>query len=94
MTWVSFVAIYFILWWLVLFAMLPFGLRTQDEDGEVTLGTTASAPRGAHMGRVLLRTTLVSLVLFGLIYAAHVWLGLSFDDIPRIVPDFSGAPKT
>ena len=21
------------LWWLVLFAMLPFGLRTQDDEG-------------------------------------------------------------
>ena len=32
MTWVSVAALYFILWWLVLFATLPFGLKTQHED--------------------------------------------------------------
>ena len=44
MTWVSVAALYFILWWLVLFATLPFGLKTQEEHGEVTLGTVPSAP--------------------------------------------------
>ena len=33
MNWVSFVALFFVTWWLVLFAVLPFSLRTQDEDG-------------------------------------------------------------
>ena len=32
MSWISIAAIYFIIWWMVLFAMLPFGLRTQDDD--------------------------------------------------------------
>ena len=47
----------FIMWWLVLFAILPFGLRTQDEDEDVTLGTVSSAPRGPHMLRAVVRTT-------------------------------------
>ena len=46
--------IFFIIWWMVLFAMLPFGLRTQDEDGDVTLGTVSSAPRGPHMLRAVM----------------------------------------
>ena len=66
MSWISAAAVYFIIWWTVLFAMLPFGLRTQDEDKDVTLGTIASAPRGRHMGRAFLRTTLVSAVIFGI----------------------------
>ena len=88
MTWLSIFAIYFIFWWLVLFATLPFGLRTQDDEDDVTLGTTASAPQGSHIGRALLRTTVVSAVLFGIFYAVTVWLGLTFDDIPKIGPDF------
>ena len=27
-------AIYFVMWWLVLFVTLPFGVRSQHEDGE------------------------------------------------------------
>jgi predicted secreted protein len=89
-TWFSFLAIYFVLWWLVLFAMLPFGLKTQDEDGDVTLGTVPSAPRGSHMARAVLLTTLVSLAIYGIVYVSVVYLGFQFDDIPRVVPDYEG----
>ena len=37
-------AIYFILWWLVLFAILPLGVQSQLESGEVVPGTEAGAP--------------------------------------------------
>ena len=85
---VSNLAIFFIIWWTVLFAMLPIGLRTQDEDGEVTLGTTSSAPRGPHVRWAVLRTTIVSLVIFGIYYlVVHYW-GFSFEDVPRIGPKF------
>jgi len=33
------IAIYFIIWWTVLFAVLPIGVRTQAEDGAVVPGT-------------------------------------------------------
>ena len=86
MTWVSLFAVFFIVWWVVLFATLPFSLRTQDEDGEVTLGTTASAPRGPHMARAMLRTTIVTVVIFAIYLVATRYFGLSWDQIPRIGP--------
>lgn len=86
MSWVSVVALYFIVWWTVLFAMLPFGLKTQDDDGDVTLGTVSSAPRGPHMLKVVVRTTIVSLIVCALFFGLTRGLGYSFDDIPRIVP--------
>ena len=86
MSWISIFAIYFILWWVVLFAMLPFGLRTQEEEGEVTLGTTPSAPHGSHMLGAVIRTTVVSAIIFGAFYIAVVYYGFTFDDIPRIGP--------
>ena len=88
MSWVSVVAVYFILWWIVLFATLPFSLRTQDDERDVTLGTVSSAPKGPHMLRAMLRTTIVSALILGAYYAVTRGLGGSFDDIPRIVPDF------
>jgi predicted secreted protein len=87
-SWLSLFAVYFILWWLVLFAMLPFSLRTQDDEGEVTLGTTSSAPKGPHVARAMLRTTVVSLVVVGIYVLVTRGLGLGFDDIPRLVPRF------
>ena len=63
-------AIYFVLWWVVLFAVLPFGVRSQIEDGEATEGTDPGAPTLPRMGRKLLWTTLVSAVLFGIGMAA------------------------
>ena len=89
MSWVSIAAIFFIIWWLVLFATLPFGLKTQDDDQDVTLGTVSSAPKGPHMLRAVIRTTIVSLVIFGIFYVLTKVLGLGIDDIPRIVPEFS-----
>ncbi|MDP3898149.1 MAG: DUF1467 family protein [Mesorhizobium sp.] len=90
MTWVSVLAVYFIIWWLVLFATLPFSLRTQDDAGEVTLGTASSAPRGAHVGRAMLRTTIVSALVFGALYVANQVFGIGIDDLPHFVPDFGG----
>lgn len=62
-------AIYFVLWWVVLFAVLPFGVRSQMENGEEIAGTDPGAPSAARMGRKLLWTTVISAVIF----AAGMW---------------------
>jgi predicted secreted protein len=59
-------AIYFVLWWVVLFVTLPFGVRSQHEDGVGAVGTDPGAPILAGMGRKLLWTTLISAVVFGI----------------------------
>lgn len=87
MNWVSMTALFFVVWWLVLFAILPIGLKTQDEEDDVTLGTVSSAPRGPHVVRAMLWTTLVTAILIGLFYGLTKGLGYGFDDIPRLVPD-------
>jgi predicted secreted protein len=89
MTWVSVAALYFILWWLVLFATLPFSLKTQDDDEDVTLGTVSSAPKGPHMLRAFVRTTIVSALILGAFYGVTKGLGLGIDDIPRIIPEYT-----
>lgn len=79
-------AIYFIVWWTVLFVVLPIGLRTQAEDGDVALGTVASAPSRFRGGRVVLLTTLISALICGIWYGGSWRFGVSLDDLPRIIP--------
>lgn len=88
MSWVSIGAVFIVVWWIVLFAMLPFGLRTQDDDGEVTLGTVSSAPRGAHVMRAFVRTTIVSIIVCGAFFLMTRYFNLSVDDIPRMIPEY------
>lgn len=61
------IALYFVLWWVVLFAVLPFNVRTQAEAGDVTPGTPASAPSQFSLLRVLVTTTLVAGAIFALV---------------------------
>ncbi len=82
------IAVFLIIWWVVLFAVLPFGLKTQDDDGETVLGTVSSAPRGPHMLRAVIWTTIVSLLIFGFLLLLTRYFGLGIDDIPRVIPEF------
>ena len=52
------IAIYFIIWWMVLFAVLPWGVRGQHESGAVTPGTDPGAPAIPMLKRKLIWTTL------------------------------------
>jgi predicted secreted protein len=64
-------AIYFVLWWVTLFVTLPFGVRSQHEDGEGAPGTDPGAPVASRMGRKLIWTTLLSAVIYALSMAAY-----------------------
>jgi predicted secreted protein len=58
------IAIYFIIWWVVLFAVLPWGVRSQEESGSVAPGTDPGAPAVAGVWRKLVWTTVASTVIF------------------------------
>ncbi len=66
------IAVYFLIWWVVLFAVLPWGVHSQDEHGEVAPGTDPGAPALPRLGRKLLWTTLVSAVIFAACYVVYV----------------------
>lgn len=69
----SIAAIYLLFWMMTLFVVLPFGVRTSEEEGEASMpGHAESAPHRFSFARVVLRTTIVSAVLFGLYYANYV----------------------
>jgi predicted secreted protein len=62
-------AIYFVIWWIVLFAVLPFGVRTQEEENEVVPGTPESAPANIRVLRIVLINTVVATIVFGAVWA-------------------------
>ena len=70
MTVVFGIAIFFVVWWIMLFAVLPFGVRTQGEAGETVAGTPSSAPAKFQIVRMFLINTAVSIVVFCIIWAA------------------------
>ena len=88
MSLISAFAIFFIIWWIVLFTTLPIGVRSQAEEEDVTLGTEHGAPARPALLRKMALTTAISLVLFGLFYLVTVVWGYGVDDLPRIVPRF------
>lgn len=76
------VAIYFIVWWIVLFAMLPIGVRTSEEAGEsLAPGSADSAPHRPKLLPKMIATTLVSAVIFAGIYVVIAHHLIRLDDI-------------
>tara|TARA_R110002094_G_scaffold10403_3_gene20363 strand:+ start:387 stop:725 length:339 start_codon:yes stop_codon:yes gene_type:complete len=74
MSFASGVAIYFIIWWLVLFVTLPFGIRSQHEGEDMAMGTDRGAPISAGIGRKAIATTVISLLIFATFYMrARSW---------------------
>ncbi len=65
-------AIYFLIWWIVLFAVLPWGIRSQQEEGAIAPGTDPGAPAMPRLRRVLVWTTLVSIAVFAACYVIYV----------------------
>jgi predicted secreted protein len=67
MTWFATGVTFVIVWWLVLFMVLPFGARPPDE---VEPGMAPSAPARPRMGLKFAVTTLIAAALTALI----LWL--------------------
>jgi predicted secreted protein len=68
-------ATFFLIWWVVLFAVLPWGVRSQHESGEMAPGTDPGAPTVPRLGRKLIWTTAVAVVIFAgfyVVYAEHL----------------------
>ena len=78
-------AIYFVVWWITLFLTLPFGVRSQHEDGEGAPGTDPGAPVATGMGRKLIWTTLISAVIFGLAMLAYNAGYLSVERLSKLM---------
>lgn len=73
MSWRIALGLYLVIWWTILFAVLPFGVRSQAEDGKVVPGSEAAAP----VRPMLMRKALITSVLAAIILAV-VWIVITY----------------
>ncbi|HWV43743.1 DUF1467 family protein [Pseudorhodoplanes sp.] len=83
MTLTTGLAIYFLIWWVTLFAVLPFGVKSQHET-EFEQGTDPGAPVFPRMLQKLLWTTLVSAIIFAILSVIYKYHLIGLDDIPGL----------
>lgn len=60
-------ALYFVVWWTALFAVLPFGARSQAEAGDILAGSDPGAPALPALNEKALWTTIVAAVVFAIV---------------------------
>ena len=73
MRWTSLAAIYILFWTITLFVVLPWGVRTSEEEGVRPMpGHAESAPHIFRAKRVMLWTTIIATTLCGLFYANYI----------------------
>ncbi|WP_026187412.1 DUF1467 family protein [Ensifer sp. BR816] len=77
----SIFAVYFIIWWLTLFTVLPFGVKTQAEENDVVPGSVESAPARFRGLRVVVMTTVIAAVIHLGWYVLSVKLGYGLDEM-------------
>ena len=87
MSWFSAFAIYFVIWWVTLFIVLPHGNRSQAEDGEIIQGTDPGAPTVSRLPQKLLWNSLFAAVVFAAYWLITGMMGWDFSDIPSVFPE-------
>ena len=78
-------AIYFVMWWIVLFVTLPFGVRSQHEDGDSAPGTDPGAPVLPLMAKKLIWTTILSALLYAAAVLAYNAGYLNIERLSRLM---------
>ena len=85
MAWTTAAAIYFIIWWVVLFAVLPFGVRNAAEDGvTVEAGHDPGAPTARGMRKKLIWTRVVTTVVFAIFWVIYVYRLVTLEELATL----------
>ncbi len=87
MTWTGVIVLYSIFFFFALFIILPRGVRTQAEAGEVEPGTPPGAPAAIRIWRKFLWAALVAgavVALISLVVESEI---LSLDDLDFLYPE-------
>ena len=80
-------AIYFVIWWVTLFVVLPYGNRSQVEDAEIIQGTDPGAPTRSKIGQKLIWNSIIAALVFAIYWGSTAYFGWDFSDIPEIIPE-------
>jgi predicted secreted protein len=67
MNWITAVALYFVVWWITLFAVLP--LWTRPRDASIEEGGWRGAPDRPNLGRKVLANTVLAAAVWAVLWA-------------------------
>ena len=77
------VSVYLVLWWVVLFAVLPLGVTTHHDAGiPVPGGGEPGSPVNPNLKRKFITTTWVSAIVFVVIWAAFTFHLVPLPQLP------------
>ncbi len=65
----SAIVLYAVVWFMVMFIVLPIRRRTQGDEGEIVPGTQPGAPANFNARKTMLLVSLIALVVWGIIVA-------------------------
>ena len=65
-------AVFFLIWWVALFAVLPWGIKSQHENEHIVPGSDPGAPSRARIGWKLVWTTVVATVIYAICFIIYV----------------------
>lgn len=77
-------AIYVLIWFLTLFAVLPFGVRSQHESGDFVAGTDPGAPAIHRVWIKVAYTTLIATIIAAALYYAYMNGLIPYEYLDRI----------
>jgi predicted secreted protein len=72
MGWSLSFGLYFVIWWVSLMIVLPFGIQSQHEAGEVVAGSEPGAPVHPYLLRRVLANTVLAAVIWGLCDVVYI----------------------
>ena len=74
--------VYFICWWLAFFIMLPIGVRTETDENAIEPGFADSAPVAPKLWIKALGATVLSAIIFAIVYVVIAYRLIPLDKIP------------
>ena len=86
----SAIVLFAVIWFLVLFVLLPLRMETQGDRGEVVKGTQPGAPANLDMSRKLRLATIIAAVLWAITAGVIVTGAIEvrdFDWMGRLPPE-------
>jgi predicted secreted protein len=87
MGWITIAALFFVIWWVTLFAALPIALHKSRREESSAAGAGLASKGGRRGLAVVLLTTLIAGVIVGALAVAVNVYGLSMDIFPQVIPD-------
>ncbi|MCK8465324.1 DUF1467 family protein [Aliiroseovarius sp. S1339] len=75
------IVLYVVIWFVTMFVVLPIGLRTQGDEGEIVPGTHAGAPANFKLGRTMIIVTIVGTIVWAAVTGIILSGWITVEDI-------------